>query len=39
MKFEYDTKKSLSNKQKYGIDFEEAKLLWSDDKMIEIRTS
>jgi len=27
MKFEYDTKKSLSNKQKYGIDFEEAKLL------------
>ncbi len=39
MKFEYDTKKSLSNKQKHGIDFEEAKLLWSDDKMIEIRTS
>ena len=39
MKFEYDTKKSLSNKQKHGIDFEEAKLLWSDDKMVEIKTS
>ena len=39
MKFEYDIQKSLSNKQKHGIDFEEAKLLWSDDKMVEIRTS
>jgi len=39
MKFEYDTKKSLSNKQKHGIDFEEAKLLWNDDKMVEIKTS
>jgi len=39
MKFEYDTKKSLSNKQKYGIGFEEVKLLWNDDKMVEIKTS
>jgi len=39
MKFEYDIQKSLSNKQKHGIDFEEAKLLWNDDKMVEIRTS
>lgn len=39
MKFEYDVKKSLSNKQKHGIDFEEAKLLWNDDKMVEIKTS
>jgi len=39
MKFEYDMKKSLSNKQKHGIDFEEAKLLWNDDKMVEIKTS
>jgi len=39
MKFEYDIKKSLSNKQKHGIDFEEAKLLWDDDKMIEIKTA
>lgn len=28
-----------SNKQKHGIDFEEAKLLWNDDKMVEIKTS
>ncbi len=39
MKYEYDNNKSLSNKQKHGIDFEEAKLLWSDDRMIEITTS
>ena len=39
MKFEYDIEKSLSNKQKHGIDFEEAKLLWNDDKMVEIKTS
>ena len=39
MKYEYDSNKSLSNKQKHGIDFEEAKLLWSDDRMIEINTS
>ena len=39
MKFEYDIKKSLSNKQKHGIDFEEAKLLWNDDKMVEIYES
>jgi uncharacterized DUF497 family protein len=39
MKFEYDINKSLSNKQKHGIDFEEAKLLWNDDRMVEIKTS
>ena len=39
MKFECDVNKSLSNKQKHGIDFEEAKLLWNDDKMVEIKTS
>ena len=39
MKYEYDNNKSLSNKQKHGIDFEEAKLLWKDDRMIEITTS
>jgi len=39
MIYEYDNNKSLSNKQKYGIDFEEAKLLWSDDRMIEITTA
>ena len=38
MKYEYDINKSLSNKQKHGIDFEEAKLLWNDDRMVEILT-
>lgn len=39
MKYEYDSNKSLSNKQKHGIDFENAKLLWNDDRMVEILTS
>ena len=30
MDFEYDINKSLKNKDKHGIDFEEAKLLWND---------
>ena len=38
MKFEYDENKSLSNKKKHGIDFEESKELWKDDKMVEILT-
>jgi len=39
MKYEYDENKSLSNKNKHGIDFEEAKKLWDDDKLLEIKTS
>jgi len=39
MKFEYDENKSFSNKQKHGIDFEEAKLLWDDDRMVELTAS
>lgn len=39
MIYKYDENKSLSNKQKHGIDFEEAKLLWKDDRMLEIETS
>jgi len=39
MKYEYDSKKSLVNKQKHGIDFEEAQLLWNDDRMVEIKSS
>jgi len=38
MKFEYDTNKSLSNKKKHGIDFEEIKELWKDERMVEILT-
>ena len=32
MDFEYDPAKSLQNKEKHGIDFEEAKFLWVDEK-------
>jgi uncharacterized DUF497 family protein len=39
MRYEFDEKKSLSNRQKHGIDFKEAKLLWNDDRMVEIKTS
>lgn len=36
MEFEFDPKKSDSNKQKHGIDFYEAQTLWSDPDLIEI---
>ncbi len=36
MEFEYDPKKSESNKQKHGIDFHEAQTLWDDSDLIEI---
>ena len=36
MEFEFDLKKSLSNKGKHGIDFEEAKALWNDPHLLEI---
>ena len=36
MKFEFDSKKSDSNKQKHGIDFDEACALWDDPDLIEI---
>ena len=39
MNFEYDENKSLSNKQKHGIDFEKAKFLWNDDRMVELTAS
>lgn len=34
MNFEYDSKKSLINKDKHGIDFEQAKLIWLNDNII-----
>ena len=37
MDFEFDEHKSRSNKAKHGIDFVDAQLLWSDDRLIEIR--
>ena len=32
--FEYDPNKSQSNKQKHGIDFEEAQQLWKDHNLL-----
>jgi len=41
MEFEFDPRKSESNKKKHGIDFNEAQALWDDPEVIEIpvRTS
>ncbi len=36
MNFEFDRKKSNSNKQKHGIDFVEAQALWDDPDLLEI---
>jgi uncharacterized DUF497 family protein len=36
MEFEFDKRKSETNKQKHGIDFIEAQILWNDPDRIEI---
>lgn len=36
MEFEFDLRKSSSNKDKHGIDFEEAQALWNDPHLLEI---
>ena len=36
MEFEFDKRKSQSNKKKHGIDFVEAQNLWEDPDRIEI---
>jgi hypothetical protein len=36
MEFEFDPKKSASNKKKHGIDFVEAQVLWDDLDLIEV---
>lgn len=36
MEFEYDNNKSIANKAKHGIDFEQAQALWDDPDVIEI---
>ncbi len=36
MLFEFDPKKSEANKQKHGLDFNEAQALWDDPDLIEI---
>lgn len=35
MLFEFDSQKSLANKAKHGIDFEEAQVLWQDVRLLE----
>jgi hypothetical protein len=37
IKFEYDLNKSQANKQKHGIDFEEAQSLWLDENRVQIQ--
>ena len=36
MQFEFDLEKSNNNKNKHGIDFYEAQVLWNDPDLIEI---
>ena len=36
MEFEFDRRKSIRNKEKHGIDFVEAQLIWEDSERIEI---
>lgn len=36
MPFEYDPNKSVANKAKHGIDFEEAQALWNDPWLLEV---
>lgn len=36
MKFEYDRRKSNSNRKKHGIDFEEVQELWNDRFVIKV---
>ncbi len=36
MPFEYDPKKSQTNREKHGIDFEGAQALWTDEDRLEI---
>jgi len=36
MQFEFDQRKSQTNKNKHGIDFVEAQILWEDPDRIEI---
>ena len=36
MPFEYDSQKSDTNREKHGIDFDEAQRLWDDELHLEI---
>jgi len=36
MEFEYDPRKSLTNRAKHGIDFRDAQQLWDDPGLMEV---
>lgn len=36
MSFEFDASKNQSNREKHGIDFDEAQALWQDENRLEI---
>jgi len=36
MEFEFDSRKSVGNQQKHGLDFQQAQALWEDPDLIEI---
>jgi uncharacterized protein len=35
--FEFDSKKSQSNKDKHGIDFDQAQVIWEDPDLLEVQ--
>jgi len=35
--FEFDAEKSQANRQKHGIDFHDAQILWEDQDLLEVR--
>jgi uncharacterized DUF497 family protein len=37
--FEYDPNKSASNKAKHGVDFEEAQIMWTDTRGVNVLTA
>ena len=39
MKFEWNENKSITNKEKHGIDFKSAIEIWNDPARIEIQTA
>ena len=36
MEFEYDAPKSLSNREKHGVDFIDAQVIWEDPDSLEV---
>jgi uncharacterized DUF497 family protein len=38
VEFEFDPNKSKENKEKHGIDFDDAKELWAEGKFVEAQT-